>query len=96
MIGHAELNAIMNKNAADLRGCHLYVTLFPCNECTKLVIQSGIAKITYLSDKYHDTDGCRAARRMLDMARVEYAPFVPGQQRLLIDFAAEADAVTRV
>ncbi|XP_048088966.1 deoxycytidylate deaminase-like isoform X18 [Alosa alosa] len=39
---HAELNAIMNKNSADVKGCTIYVSLFPCNECTKIIIQSGI------------------------------------------------------
>ncbi|MBI5094211.1 MAG: dCMP deaminase family protein [Candidatus Hydrogenedentes bacterium] len=93
---HAELNAIMNKNSADLNGCRVYVTLFPCNECTKLIIQGGITKIIYLSDKYHDTDGVRAARRMLDMAGVEYLQFKPQQGRITIDFAKEATTVTRV
>ncbi len=93
---HAELNAIMNKNAADLQRCRLYVTLFPCNECAKLIIQSGITHIIYLSDKYHDTDSCRAARRMLDMAGVSYTAFTPGTERITIDFAKEASAVTKI
>ena len=93
---HAELNAIVNKNTASLAGCHIYTTLFPCNECTKLIIQSGIVKVVYLSDKYHDTDSCRAARRMLDMAGVEYECFVPQTAGLTIDFAAEAEAVRRI
>lgn len=93
---HAELNAILNKNAADLRGCTLYVTLFPCCECTKLIIQSGIGRVVYLSDKYADTDSCRAARRMLDMAGVEYCPFTPQMERLVIDFAKEAERVTGI
>ena len=53
---HAELNAILNKNSADVKGCTIYVALFPCNECAKLIIQSGITEILYVSDKYHDTD----------------------------------------
>ncbi|DBA04601.1 TPA: hypothetical protein N0F65_012184 [Lagenidium giganteum] len=51
---HAEMNAILNKNAADVRGCTIYVALFPCNECAKLIIQSGIARVMYCSDKYHN------------------------------------------
>jgi dCMP deaminase len=71
---HAELNAILNSNH-DLHGSTVYVTLFPCNECTKALIQAGIRKIIYLSDKYHDTDEEIAARRMLDMAKVVYEPY---------------------
>ena len=71
---HAELNAILNSNH-NLKGSTVYVTLFPCNECTKAIIQSGIKKIVYLSDKYHNTDAEVAARRMLDMAGVEYVPY---------------------
>jgi len=93
---HAELNAIMNRNAAELEGCHIYTTLFPCNECTKLIIQSGIRKVIYLSDKYHDSESCQASRRMMDMAGVAYEAFRPGVSRLTIDFAAEAANVTRV
>lgn len=71
---HAELNAILNSNH-DLQGSIVYVTLFPCNECTKAIIQAGIRKIIYLSDKYHDTKEEIAARKMLDMAKVEYVPY---------------------
>ncbi len=71
---HAELNAILNSNH-NLQGSTLYVTLFPCNECTKACIQAGIKKIIYISDKYHDTEMEIAARRMLDMAGVEYVQY---------------------
>lgn len=71
---HAELNAILNSNH-DLQGSIVYVTLFPCNECTKAIIQAGIKKIIYLSDKYHDTKEEVAARKMLDMAGIEYVPY---------------------
>lgn len=71
---HAELNAILNSNH-DLHGATVYVTLFPCNECTKAIIQSGIKKIIFISDKYHDTDEEIAARRMLDMAHIEYKEY---------------------
>jgi len=92
---HAELNAIMNSNTQSLDGCRVYVTLFPCNECTKLLIQAGINKVIYLDDKYHDTDSCRASRRMLDMAGVTYTPFSPETPTLTIDFAREATIVQR-
>lgn len=71
---HAELNAILNSNH-NLKGSTLYVTLFPCNECAKAVIQAGIKKVVYLSDKYHDTDAEVAARRMLDMAKIPYVHY---------------------
>ena len=71
---HAELNAILNSNH-NLKASTLYVTLFPCNECTKAVIQAGIKKVVYLSDKYHDTDAEVAARRMLDMAKIPYVHY---------------------
>jgi dCMP deaminase len=63
---HAELNAVLNSISRDLRGCRIYVGLFPCNECTKVIIQSGIEEIIFLSDKYADTDIVRASKRMLD------------------------------
>ena len=69
---HAELNAILNRNSADVKGCTLYVALFPCNECAKLIIQSGITDILYVSDKYHDSDQMIASRKLLDMANVNY------------------------
>ncbi len=65
---HAELNAVLNAISTDLRECRIYVGLFPCNECTKVIIQAGIKEIIYLSDKYRDTDAVRAAKRMLDKA----------------------------
>jgi dCMP deaminase len=69
---HAELNAILNNIGMDLKGCRIYTALFPCNECTKAIIQSGITEVVYLSDKYADTDAARASRRMLDTAGVRF------------------------
>jgi dCMP deaminase len=74
---HAELNAILNSVPGNLTGCIIYTALFPCNECTKVVIQAGIREVVYLSDKYADTDSVRASRRMLDQARVAYRRLVP-------------------
>lgn len=71
---HAEPNAILNANSS-VKGSTLYVTLFPCNECAKLVIQSGIKEIVYMSDKYHDFDSSIASRRMFDSAGIEYRKF---------------------
>lgn len=66
------MNAILNKNSADVKGCTLYVALFPCNECAKLVIQSGIKEVVYYSDKYHEMPSMTASRRLLDMVGVSY------------------------
>lgn len=65
------MNAIMNKNSSDVNKCTIYVALFPCNECAKLIIQSGITKVVYASDKYHEKDEMKASRKLLDMAKVE-------------------------
>ncbi|XP_078417963.1 deoxycytidylate deaminase [Cetorhinus maximus] len=83
---HAELNAILNKNSADVKGCTIYVALFPCNECAKLIIQSGISKVTYMSDKYRDTPEMKASKLMLDMAGVECSKFTPKNKTITIDF----------
>ncbi|XP_062903776.1 deoxycytidylate deaminase [Mobula hypostoma] len=85
---HAELNAILNKNASDVKGCTMYVALFPCNECAKLIIQSGISKVTYMSDKYQDLPEMKASRLMLDMAGVECSQFTPKNKTITIDFDA--------
>ena len=69
---HAELNAILNNKGSDLRGATIYVDLFPCNECAKAIIQSGIKKVIYKSDKYNGTDSDIASKRMLDSAGVKY------------------------
>ena len=75
---HAELNAILNfRGNRNLKGTKVYVTLFPCNECAKAIIQSGIAEIIYMSDKYAGTEGTIAAKKMFDMAGVKYRQYVP-------------------
>ena len=72
---HAELNAILyGKN--DLQGCILYATLFPCNECAKSIVQSGISEVVYLSDKYKDMEQTIASRFILNMAGVKYRQLV--------------------
>ena len=69
---HAEMNAILNSKTADLEGATVYVSLFPCNECTKALIQKKVAKVVYLSDKYHDEVNTQASRKMLDATGVKY------------------------
>ena len=71
-ICHAELNAILNNIGMDLKGCKIYTALFPCNECSKAIIQSGITEVIYLSDKYEGTDIFKASKIMLDKAGVKY------------------------
>ncbi|XP_040892185.1 deoxycytidylate deaminase-like [Toxotes jaculatrix] len=83
---HAELNAIMNKNSADVKGCTMYVTLFPCNECAKLIIQAGLKEVVYHSDKYHDRLAMTASRKLLSMAGVHCRQFKPKKTELVIDF----------
>lgn len=69
-ICHAELNAILNNIGMDLHGCKIYTALFPCNECAKAIIQSGISEVIYLSDKYAGSDTSKASRLMLDKAGI--------------------------
>ena len=71
-VTHSELNAILNYRGGSLEGAKIYVSLFPCNECAKAIIQAGIKTIVYASDKYADTDSTKASKRMLDAAGVRY------------------------
>lgn len=68
---HSELNAILNYRGGSLDGATLYVTLFPCNECAKAIIQAGIKQIVYDCDKYADTPSVLASKRMLTTAGVK-------------------------
>ncbi|MFA6422387.1 MAG: dCMP deaminase family protein [Candidatus Buchananbacteria bacterium] len=73
---HAEENAIYNANA-ETNNSRLYCTLFPCNECSKTIIQSGIKEIIFDSDKYHDNPNWQASRKLLDLAGVKYRQYIP-------------------
>ena len=86
---HAELNAILNNGGSSLQGCKIYVALFPCNECAKAIIQSGIKEVIYLSDKYAETPSTRASKRMFDSAGVVYKPLKVNRDTISIDFRAE-------
>lgn len=66
---HAELNAILNATLS-LNGCSIYVSLFPCNECAKAIVQAGIKEIVYEDDKYAETDSVIASKRMLKAAGI--------------------------
>jgi dCMP deaminase len=83
---HAELNAILNANGRDLRNSRVYVALFPCNECAKAIIQSGVKEVIYLSDKYADTLGTMASKRMLDAAKVRYRQLQTDVEEITLSF----------
>ncbi|MFY9198962.1 MAG: dCMP deaminase family protein [Acutalibacteraceae bacterium] len=85
---HAELNAILNATSS-LDGCKIYVALFPCNECAKAIIQSGISEIVYISDKYADTPSVIASKKMLDASGVKYTKLTGTHDTLTIDFREE-------
>lgn len=82
---HAELNAILNAGGNSLKGCKIYVALFPCNECAKAIIQSGISEVIYISDKYADSDATIASKRMLASAGVKLTPFA-SEKKITISF----------
>ncbi|MCK5757951.1 MAG: dCMP deaminase family protein [Clostridiales bacterium] len=85
---HAEVNAILNSSTS-LEGCTIYAGLFPCNECCKAIIQSGIKEIIYLSDKYKETNSVKAGKRMLDAAKIVYKPLETNISELLIEFTPD-------
>lgn len=83
---HAELNAILNNRGVSLEGSKIYVALFPCNECAKAIIQSGIREVVYLSDKYADTDNVKASKKMLETAGVSLRQLKTGLGDIVISF----------
>ena len=82
---HAELNAILNHGRTGLKGAKLYTTLFPCNECAKAIIQSGIREVVYLQNKYADTDAVTASKRMFQMVGVTLRSYTPGNKQITLD-----------
>ena len=83
---HAELNAILNARGRSVVGTRLYVALFPCNECAKAIIQSGITEVIYLSDKYANTPGTLISKRMLKSAGVSLRQLTPEKDSILINY----------
>ena len=81
---HAELNAILNSNIGNLGGCTVYVTLFPCNECAKAIIQSGIKRVVYFSNKYADTDSVKASFFLFKKCGVEVEEYTPSGKELIL------------
>ena len=72
---HAEFNAILNYTGGSMKDSKVYTTLFPCNECTKAIVQKGIAEVVYMSDKYADSDSVKASKLMLDAAGIMYRQY---------------------
>ncbi len=81
---HSELNAILNYRGGSLEGAKIYVSLFPCNECAKAIIQAGIKTIVYASDKYADTPSVMASKRMLDASGVRYCLYKKTDREITI------------
>ena len=88
---HAELNAILNANGRDLRDSRVYVALFPCNECAKAIIQSGVKEVVYLSDKYAGTPENAASKRMLDASGVKYTQLRAATKQITLDLVPEEE-----
>jgi dCMP deaminase len=87
---HAELNAILNNIGMNLAGCRIYTALFPCNECAKAIIQSGIREVIYLSDKYDGTEVSIASKRMLDTAGIGHRKVIVNRGGIELSFDEEA------
>lgn len=84
-VAHSELNAILNYRGGNLEGSKIYVSLFPCNECAKAIIQAGIKEVIYDSDKYNGTPGNVASKKMFDAAGVKYVKYVHTGRKITID-----------
>ncbi len=82
---HAELNAILNNKGSNLEGAKIYVDLFPCNECAKAIIQSGIKEVIYKSDKYNGTDANIASKKMLDYCNVKYRKYEDINKQIILN-----------
>ena len=82
---HSELNAILNYRGGSLEGSTLYVSLFPCNECAKAIIQAGIKEIIYDQDKYEHTPAVIASKRMLTAAGVHFRKYQHSGREISID-----------
>lgn len=81
-IVHSELNAILNYRGGSLEGSKIYVTLFPCNECAKAIIQSGIKEVIYWRDDYKDTREVQASKRLFQTAGVTITAYEPSGRQL--------------
>jgi len=82
---HGELNAILNYTGATLKNSRIYVALFPCNECAKAIIQSGIKEVIYKSDKYAETDIIKVSKKMFEMSNIKFRQYIPTGRQILLD-----------
>lgn len=82
---HGELNAILNYTGTTLKNSKIYVALFPCNECAKAIIQSGIKEVIYKSDKYAETEATKISKRMLEMSNVKYRQYEPSGKNVILE-----------
>ncbi|CAH8512175.1 unnamed protein product [Schistosoma margrebowiei] len=82
---HAELNAVLNRNEAHSGGCTLFTTMFPCNECAKVIIQAGIKEVVYYSDKKNGTESNQAAKYLFNKAGVSIRKFTPTNRTININ-----------
>ena len=83
---HAELNAILNAGGKSLVGSRIFVSLFPCHECAKAIIQAGVKEVVYLSDKYNGTESDNASKRMLNAAGVKLTKMKPTKAQIVLNF----------
>ncbi|MGE5354897.1 MAG: deoxycytidylate deaminase [Deltaproteobacteria bacterium] len=86
---HAELNAILNNVGIDLNGCKIYSTLFPCNECAKAIIQSGIKEVVYLSDKYAGNADVKVSKKLFETAGIRYRLVEVSRKSICLDLKEE-------
>ena len=84
-VTHSELNAILNYRGGSLEGSKMYVTLFPCNECAKAIIQAGIKDLVYACNKYDGTPSVEASKKMFNAAGVRYYAYQETGRKLQIN-----------
>ena len=84
-VTHSELNAILNYRGGSLEGAKIYVSLFPCNECAKAIIQAGITVVVYDSDKYANSASVIASKKMFDAAGVKYYSYEHTNRKVLLE-----------
>lgn len=84
-VTHSELNAILNYRGGSLEGTKLYVSLFPCNECAKAIIQAGIKTVVYDSDKYNGTPTNIASKKMFEAAGVTCVKYTKTGRKIQIE-----------
>lgn len=84
-VTHSELNAILNYRGGSLEGCKIYVTLFPCNECAKAIIQAGIKTVIYADNKYDGTPSVEASKRLMTAAGVKFELYKPTGRKITLE-----------